>query len=389
MNQTSWYFVLPWELRHAGGVNEVVRRLYAQFDRSDDISPIIVQLSDTLSPVQIGPDGRKNCRLRLRAPWGTERPFRHAVSYIVHLICTIKSISSILGGKDGVVNVHYPTIQAFTIVLCRTLRLIRAPVILSVHGTDVRSAIESRGLNRCLMKWIFSNADTITAPSNALARDVVRFAPAAVSRVRVVPNGIDLECLDEVLQSLGDSRSDDELTIANVSAFETNKGVDVLVRAFSLVRAETRNVRLVVAGRKGDQLESIKRIADDLGVSTSCEFHVDMEHRECLKLIAGADVFVVASRVESFGIVLLEAGALGVPIVTTWVDGIREVIPSSGYAQLVDADDPVGMAAAISQVLREPAQCRESQRRLRARIVERYQWAQISQRFRELGKVVA
>jgi glycosyltransferase involved in cell wall biosynthesis len=140
--------------------------------------------------------------------------------------------------------------------------------------------------------------------------------------------------------------------VVAVSRLHRQKGVTYLLRAVPLVRAEIPNVRIVVAGggplagRLGAEVKAF-RVGDNVALLG--------ERKDALDILAAADVFVLPSLWEGLPYVLVEAAALGKPVVATDIDGIREVIRSGATGILVPPRDPGALAAAILLLLKDRA----------------------------------
>ena len=132
--------------------------------------------------------------------------------------------------------------------------------------------------------------------------------------------------------------------------FAHKKGFDVLLQAVAHAAAQGATFRLEIGG-DGPERASLKALAARLGIEdrvTFCGWIDDVE-----AFLADAGLFVLPSRVESFGIVILEAMACGVPIIATRVSGPLATLDGD-TALLVPSDDPAAMAAAMRAVFEAP-----------------------------------
>jgi glycosyltransferase involved in cell wall biosynthesis len=138
--------------------------------------------------------------------------------------------------------------------------------------------------------------------------------------------------------------------VVAVSRLHRQKGVTYLLRAVSLVRAEIPDVQVVVAGggpladRLAVEVKAL-RIGDNAALLG--------ERTDALDILAAADLFVLPSLWEGLPYVLVEAAALGKPIVATDIDGVREIIRSGATGILVPPGDPGALAAAIILLLKD------------------------------------
>ncbi len=144
----------------------------------------------------------------------------------------------------------------------------------------------------------------------------------------------------------------DVLRIVGVGRLVRKKGFDLLLQAVAANRNDNLEVTLVLAG-SGPESTPLKRLSRELkleDIVTFVGWQDDIQ--KCLKQ---ADVFVLSSRDEPFGIVCLEAMALGIPIVATRTDGPCEFLDDD-TALLVDPEDSNALAAAIKKTAAEPEQ---------------------------------
>jgi len=180
----------------------------------------------------------------------------------------------------------------------------------------------------------------------------------AADRIDVIPRGratpapsspADIAARRAAARDTLDVGEQRPLVIA-LARHEYQKGLDVLVRAWPAVRAEVPNAELRIGGRPGGQSDLIDQLIADLGPDSGV---VDIGVRDDVAdLMVAADAFVVPSRWEGLGSILIEAMALGIPVVTTDVGPIPEVT-GSGWARLVPPDAPDAMAAAVVATLRQ------------------------------------
>ena len=136
-----------------------------------------------------------------------------------------------------------------------------------------------------------------------------------------------------------------------VGSLVARKNINLLIRAFQiLVPTLEPGFQLVLAGAADNsEAQKLKDMCQNFGISDRVSFTGYLSNEELAALYRGASVFVLPSRYEGFGMILLEAMAADVPIVSTAVGALPEVLGDAGI--LVPPDDPVAMAAAIGRIL--------------------------------------
>jgi D-inositol-3-phosphate glycosyltransferase len=213
---------------------------------------------------------------------------------------------------------------------------------------------------------IIGCSDAITASSEAEADDLVAHYGADRSRIEIVPPGV-----LHAFFSPGDARGarlavgiePDRPVLLFVGRIQPLKALDVAVAALAEVRHEHPDAILVVVGGASGaegpgEVARIHRLAADLGVTDAIRFVEPQPHHMLSTWYRAANVVVVPSRSESFGLVALEAAACGVPVVAANVGGLRTLVEDGRTGFLVDGREHTRYAEAISAILRDPALAR-------------------------------
>jgi glycosyltransferase involved in cell wall biosynthesis len=190
--------------------------------------------------------------------------------------------------------------------------------------------------------------------SDALAIDINNFVPDARSKTRTVRNGVDV---DFVCSECSDVTRPDDSTIRrpyvlNVGTFEHKKGQDVLVDAFARVAPDFPEVDLIIVGRDGATRAALLARIKELGLEGRVFCRVDVPHKQTLRFMRDAMVFVLPSRAEGLPIAILEAGALAIPVIASRVDGIPEVIDTQDRGWLVAPEDGNGLEEALRTLIK-------------------------------------
>jgi glycosyltransferase involved in cell wall biosynthesis len=198
----------------------------------------------------------------------------------------------------------------------------------------------SHAVKRAAMASLHIRPDRITVVERG--RDRARLGDPGGERRRRVRAGLGL-------------REDHEVLV-NVGRREYAKGQRYVLEALSLLIGDRPRLRLLIAGRSGRQAEQLSRITGQLALGERVEF---LGHRaDVPDLLAAADVFVFPSLYEGLPGVLIEAMALGLPIVASDLEAIREVVEVGRSALLVPPGDPEALALAIARLLDDRALAR-------------------------------
>jgi glycosyltransferase involved in cell wall biosynthesis len=213
----------------------------------------------------------------------------------------------------------------------------------------------ARAFARAVSRRQCNAVDAVVAPSQQLG-DVLA-AYGVTAPIEVIPTGLDLA--DFAGGDGAEFRAQHGITPGRpvmllVGRVAHEKNIGFLVRVLAEVRKAVGDVLFVIAG-EGPALPSLRRTVSDAQLTQNVLFVGYLDRRAALRdCYRAADVFVFASRTETQGLVLLEALALGVPVVSTAVLGTKEVLRDARGAVVV-AEDVAEFAAAVTAVLTQPA----------------------------------
>jgi D-inositol-3-phosphate glycosyltransferase len=208
-------------------------------------------------------------------------------------------------------------------------------------------------------RLIMGAADAMLVSTEPEKRDIARLYGVSPAKITVVPPGVDLE----LFRPMDKSRARKELGILEsrvvlyVGRLEALKGIGVLIQATAQLegREDTR-VMVVGGNRKGDRLAvKLKAEAEALGIGQKVTFTGPVPQSELPRYYNAADVFVLPSHYESFGLAALEAMACGVPVVVSRVGGLTTFISDGKEGYLIPWRCPDPFAQRIEVLLSNPA----------------------------------
>lgn len=225
----------------------------------------------------------------------------------------------------------------------------RDAVMLSlVHGIEVWSRLpwlKRAGLRR---------ADRVWAVSSYTKQRLVQAQGVQPGRVQVVPNVLDPDFAQQVGVSVAGSPDRSRLvTVSRLARSASEKGVDELILALPTIRVTVPDVNLTVVG-DGDDLPRLRQLARERGVGDIVTFSGRVSDADLHRYLDGADVFVLPSRQEGFGIVFLEAMAHGRAVVAGAHGGTPEVVLDGITGHLVPYGDSDALVAAVVSLLTDP-----------------------------------
>jgi glycosyltransferase involved in cell wall biosynthesis len=373
----SYMFVLPWSIDIIGGVNEVVKGLYAEMEAEGRFVPLIMQ-------------PRGACRVQYRGRpvipfscWGPVHegwPLRGIASFLFHLPFRLWALWRVLENHNvRVLNPHFPTDAAVHFALLKRLQLFRGKLILSFHLGDVQqlSEIRSRS-NRLSSKvaaaaWqvICAETDIAVACSEELRRELIALDSRWAAKAVTVRNAVDVKKFAAFTVAVPQNRRP---VLISVARFEERKRHDILLRAFRRVSAKLPDASLILAGASGPTSESTRNMIRSLELQDRVVIFENHPPERIPELLARARVFVLASVAEGLPLVLLEAGAASMAVVSTRASGVNEIIVDNETGRLVDVDDEPGLADAMLELLTDECKAGRLACNLYADITRRFTW---------------
>ena len=242
-------------------------------------------------------------------------------------------------------------------------------------------------------KATLETADCIIATSPQ-ERDDLRSLVSTRGNVEIIPCGTDIHhfgsiSYQQAREKLGISPS--EKVIYYIGRFDPRKGIETLVRAVhqsQLLGKES--LRLIIAGayRKGQsdgkEKDRITKIVEELGLTDITEFPGRISDENLPVYFAAADVCVVPSHYEPFGLVPIEAMASGTPVVGSAVGGLNFTVISEETGLLIPPKDDQAFAKAIDQILTNPQWRNQLGEKARQRMENEFSWEGVASQISDL-----
>ena len=259
-------------------------------------------------------------------------------------------------------HVHYAIPHSVSALLARQMlaaRKRRLPFVTTLHGTDITLV----GLDRSYLpitRYAIQESDGVTSISDYLREKTVQ--DFEVTRgIEVVPNFVNCDVYTPIrdLNKRAEARkrlaAPDEAILMHLSNFRPVKRVLDVVRIFAQVAREVP-AQLVLVG-DGPDRSAAEWLAHDLGIQARVHFLGKMERVN--ELLPQADLMLMPSELESFGLAALEAMACKVPSIATCVGGVPELIDNGVTGLLYAVGDVDGMASGALSLLQDRARLEE------------------------------
>ena len=261
------------------------------------------------------------------------------------------------------------------IAMFHTLGEVKARSRISEREPEPRIAAE---------RAIARQADRIVVASRNERELLVRYYDADANRIAVVPCGVNLGMFqpidkDEARKQLG--LSDDDQILLFVGRIEPLKGVDILLGAAAQLESESDCFVLVIGGdrnARAGEMAHLRDLAAELGIAERVSFLGAVDHERLPLFYSAADICVVPSFYESFGLVALEAMACGTPVVASRVGGLSVAVRDGETGYLIPWRCPEPFAERLELLLGND-ELRRAFGETARKEVERFRWGNVAE----------
>lgn len=238
---------------------------------------------------------------------------------------TSKIVDVALYETLDILHVHYAIPHASAAYLAKQIlhsKKVDLPYVTTLHGTDITLVGKDPSFEP-VIRFSLNNSDAITVVSKALKKETLHTFKID-NYIEVVHNFVDFEKIQRIkkqAQCCISHKSHQEKILMHISNFRKVKRIDDIVKIFALVRKKIPS-KLVLIG-DGPEKPHIEKLVRELKIFKDVIFTGRIA--EPMEILASADLFLLPSENESFGLAALEALAMGIPVISTNVGGITEV----------------------------------------------------------------
>lgn len=248
------------------------------------------------------------------------------------------------------------------------------PMVSTVHATEAgrHSGWVSGQISRqvhAVESWFVRESDSLIACSASMADEISELFGPDLAEIVVIRNGIDSSRWPFARRQTHSGPPE----LLYIGRLEYEKGVHEAIAALPRIRRTHPGTTLTIAG-DGTQQDWLVEVARKHKVLKSVHFAGRVDHDELLRLMRRADVAVLPSHYEPFGIAALEAAAAGIPLVTSNVGGLGEAVIDGETGVSFPPRDVTALAAAVRRVLDDPVAAQRRAIAARERLTSDFDW---------------
>ncbi|WP_244193956.1 glycosyltransferase [Bordetella genomosp. 12] len=314
-----------------------------------------------LAALEAFPPGAYDPRVRLhRLPWGRPLGYALAAGALRRLVQRI---------QPDLTNVHYATGYGLLArhAGCR-------PMVLSAWGSDIYEFPRASTWHRRLLQRNLNAATALCATSQAMSREMSKLTRGAIN---ITPFGID----ESAFSPASHRNPDGPIVIGTVKALEHHYGIDVLLRTYARTRSLLSTTHPALAARlqlhiygDGSLRAELQALAATLEITGSTRFMGKIPHDSVPEVLRGFEVYAALSRMDSFGVAILEASSCGLPVLVSDADGPAEIVVDGQTGFVVPREDDLAASRRLTELLLDPARRQALGQAGRQRVLERYTW---------------
>lgn len=374
--------VCPYDWAAHGGVRGHVAALAGQLARDHEVRIVAPSATGRVGATTRGGPGDPDGPVPLTVvgrPLGVR--FNRSVAPVALSPLAVRRVTRALADFDPhVVHVHEPLAP---MVSAAAAAFGPHPVVGTFHAWSARDRAYRAAAP--LGRRVARRLDARIAVSPAAQEYAAGALGLPLGAFRVVPNGVDRDAFAGAVP-LPELADPERPLLLFVGRLEPRKGLDVAIRAYLRLRAATPRVRLCVVGDGPERSRCQEMVPPSLRPDVLFVGRVAAD--ELPRYHASADVFLApATSGESFGVVLLEAMAAGLPIVASGIPGYRTVMADGLQGRLVRAGDAFALADAAGTLIDSPLLARAMADQGRRTAAE-YAWPIVARRVEEVYRAV-
>lgn len=250
----------------------------------------------------------------------------------------------------------------------------KKPTILTLQSGDLDMPEKVKTIPPWLWQNIHQTPSLVVGISSALE---ARAKHLGATKTLVIPNGVDFKKLEKIQKE-----QSKQPTISVVARLSKEKGLDDLIKSLPIIAKKIPDIRLVIVG-DGNMRSELIFLAKDSGVAELVRFMGALPNDQAMREVARSSVFVLPSLGEGLGIVILEAQALGVPVVATNIGGIPDCVKDGTTGLLVPVKNPKAIAEAVIKILENQSLADTLVKNAKKELY-RFDWQRIAEQYADI-----
>lgn len=195
-------------------------------------------------------------------------------------------------------------------------------------------------------------------------------------KIFIVPNGINIEKF--IIHPTPKKK-----TILFIGGSAEHKGLDILINSLLFIAKKYLDIEVVILGEMNKRKEILVQMAEKLGVSSKIKWEGLVFQKEMFSFYKKAYLVALPSRLDLFPLTILEAMAYGIPVVSTNIGGIPEIINNKVSGIMINCEDPYGLAKAIIELFDNPKKAEEMGRKGREIVEQKFTWEKVVEKYEQ------
>ncbi|MFH1485429.1 MAG: glycosyltransferase [Chloroflexota bacterium] len=342
--------------KDTGGMNIYVKELSRELGKRGSHVDIFTRCTDPSLPQMVNVS--ENVRLiHVKSGAPAELEKEHLFSHLPEFLYNVRRFVDLEGTAYSLVHSHY-WLSAWIgralqqewgiphVAMFHTLGEVKNRARAGENETELRIGTE---------RAVIASADYVVAPSLSERSQLLRLYEAVPQRIEVVPCGVDTQQFrpTDKVSARGELGFCEAQLILFVGRIEPLKGIDLLLKAVGSL-TDTCNLRVILIGgdyHSSAEIERLRQIAEEQGIGQKVDFLGAIEHEKLPLYYNAANVCVVPSYYESFGMAALEALACGTPVIASRVGGLDDIVQDGQTGYLIPWHCPEPFAERLELLL--------------------------------------
>ena len=379
--------------RDSGGMNVYIRELARELGRKGHAVDIYTMAHQPQHEplINLG----ENVKLvHLETGGDEEMPKVAIYTYIQRFACGVENFRKSNDINYDLIHSHYwlsglvgKQLQAWWhvphLVMFHTLGAVKNSIGIGEDETELR--IESE-------REVAGSCDRIIASTERERKELIKHYGASPQKIAIIPCGVNLDLFKPMDKEIArrELGLNHQKVILFVGRIEPLKGLDQLLKAFTLIKDEKPPILMIVGGDEHSrgQVQVLKQMAKDLHIEDQVTFVGSVAQEKLPLFYSAADICTIPSYYESFGMVALESLTCGTPIVATDVGGIRHIVRQSEMGRIARDNSPHNLASEMVELLSNGG-AQAHHIKMRRDMMTQFSWATIADRIlREYNRLL-